>query len=211
MPTVPDPSTSPARSRVFLAACSTMRAHGWCMSPMFPRERSSPFTRATISSFRSPSSSGCHHHRAEARREVLPLRRAEPDLHLGTLQVAGRPVVHDREAADLPVLADDDGRLELVVELVRPLRVRDLVLRARRSRPGSRSRTPARRTTPARSPGRATRAPSSRAARRRRSRGRKADTAPAAAGRPRPAGIPRARAPCPHRRRTTAASGRRAA
>src|SRR5207248_7483820 len=55
--------------------------------------------------------------RPEARREVLALRRAEADLHLAALEVARRPVVHDREPADLAVLADDGRHLELVIEL----------------------------------------------------------------------------------------------
>src|SRR5439155_7787271 len=43
--------------------------------------------------------------RAEARREVLPLRRPEADLHLETLEVARRPVVHHGEAGDFSVEA----------------------------------------------------------------------------------------------------------
>src|SRR5205807_3228857 len=68
--------------------------------------------------------------RAEAGGEVLALRRAETDLHLLPLQVARRPVVHDREAADAAFGADDRRDLELVVELVRLRRLRDLVARA---------------------------------------------------------------------------------
>src|SRR5262249_16915257 len=55
---------------------------------------------------------------------------AEADLHLLTLEVARRPVVHDREAADRALSADDNGDLELVVELLGPGRVGDLVVRA---------------------------------------------------------------------------------
>src|SRR5581483_1516561 len=61
---------------------------------------------------------------AEARREVLPLRRAEADPQLPSLEVAGRPVVHDREAADRALGAHDRGDLELVVELLASLGVR---------------------------------------------------------------------------------------
>src|SRR6266480_3939029 len=43
VPTVPDPRTSPARRRVLRAAWATIASQEWCMSPMFPRERSSPF------------------------------------------------------------------------------------------------------------------------------------------------------------------------
>ena len=72
---------------------------------------------------------GRDEHRPERRREVLALRRPEPDAHLLPLQVARRPVVQHREAADLPLGADHRGALELVVELLRPLRIRDLVVR----------------------------------------------------------------------------------
>src|SRR5205085_1109248 len=68
--------------------------------------------------------------RAEARREVLPFGRAEADPHLGALEVARRPVVHHGEAGDPALGADDRRHLELVVELPRALRVRDLVLGA---------------------------------------------------------------------------------
>jgi hypothetical protein len=64
--------------------------------------------------------------RPQARREVLALRRTEPDLHLRPLEVPRRPVVHDGEAADLPFVADDRRHLELVVELLRPFGVGDL-------------------------------------------------------------------------------------
>src|SRR6266566_9397837 len=58
VPTVPEPITSPGTSCVFAEARSMIASHEWYMSPIFPRERSSPFTRATMSSRRSPSSSG---------------------------------------------------------------------------------------------------------------------------------------------------------
>src|SRR5205823_3611383 len=58
VPTVPEPITSPGRNSVFRAAWARIASHDQYMSPRFPRERSSPFTRATISSRRSPSSSG---------------------------------------------------------------------------------------------------------------------------------------------------------
>src|SRR3954468_15159220 len=70
-----------------------------------------------------------HEHRADARGEILSLRRAEPDFHLGPLQIARGPVVHDREAPDPGVCPDDRCDLELVVELIRIGRSRDLVLR----------------------------------------------------------------------------------
>src|SRR3954467_10391148 len=70
-----------------------------------------------------------HEHRADARGEILSLRRAEPDFHLGPLQIARGPVVHDREPRDPGVSPDDRCYLELVVELVRIGRSRDLVLR----------------------------------------------------------------------------------
>jgi hypothetical protein len=103
---------------------------------MFPRERSSPFTRAGHLQAQVAELVGRDDVRPEARREVLALRRAEPDLHLGALEVACRPVVHDREAADLAALADHDRRLELVVELVRPVGY-GISPPGRRSRPGS--------------------------------------------------------------------------
>src|SRR3954470_5234619 len=65
--------------------------------------------------------------RTKARREILSLRRPEPDAHLRALQVARRPVVHDREPSDLPVGADHSGDLELIVELPRLRRADDLV------------------------------------------------------------------------------------
>src|SRR3954470_4053707 len=58
VPTVPEPRMSPGRSSVLRPACATIASHEWYMSPRFPRERSSPFTRATISRRRWPSSSG---------------------------------------------------------------------------------------------------------------------------------------------------------
>src|SRR5438105_3132251 len=64
----------------------------------------------------------------EAGGEVLPLGGPEAGLQLGPLEIARRPVVHDREAADPALGADDRGHLELVVELLRALRVRNLVL-----------------------------------------------------------------------------------
>ena len=102
VPTVPEPSTSPGPQ---LGVARRLREDrtptSGSMSPRFPRERSSPFTRATISRRRSPSSSGVTSDRPERGGEVLALRRAEADLHLLPLEVARRPVVHDREAADL--------------------------------------------------------------------------------------------------------------
>src|SRR5437868_4979750 len=69
---------------------------------------------------------------------VLPLRRAHADLHLLRLHVARREVVPDRPAehvlermlaGDVAAgLADYGGELELVIELVRVLRPRDLGL-----------------------------------------------------------------------------------
>ncbi len=64
---------------------------------------------------------------AEGGGEVLPLAGPEADGHLGALEVAGAPVVHDGEAGD-PVegtvvvgqvatgLADDAGELQLVIQ-----------------------------------------------------------------------------------------------
>src|SRR4029450_12985872 len=39
-------------------------------------------------------------HRTERGGKVLPLRRPEPDGHLGALEIASRPVVQNREAGD---------------------------------------------------------------------------------------------------------------
>ena len=155
------------------------------MSPRFPRERSSPFTRAVISRRRSPSSSGVTMHRAETGGEVLAFRRPEPDGHLHLLEVAGRPVVQDREAGEAAL---------------RPRRPPPPRARSPRpsSRPGTRSRPRARRSPPrwrSRRPGcgttrvrpRARAAPGrpARAARRRRSRARPegGESAPAGARR----------------------------
>ena len=70
---------------------------------------------------------GRHQHRPEARGKVLAFRRTEPHLHLGPLEISSRPVVQDREAADLALGADDRRDLELVVELLGVRRVRDLL------------------------------------------------------------------------------------
>ena len=43
---------------MFRAACETIASQEWYMSPSSPRERSSPFTRATIVAFEPSSSSG---------------------------------------------------------------------------------------------------------------------------------------------------------
>ena len=71
-----------------------------------------------------------HQQRPDARGKVLPLRRAEPNLHLGPLEIARGPVVHDGEPADPGVCPDYRRDLELVVELLRIGRSRNLVLRA---------------------------------------------------------------------------------
>src|SRR5947207_1304010 len=48
VPTVPEPRTSPGRSLVLRAACATIASQEWYMSARLPRDRSSPFTRASI-------------------------------------------------------------------------------------------------------------------------------------------------------------------
>src|SRR5215213_265633 len=73
---------------------------------------------------------GCDDDRTERGGEVLAFRRPEADSHLLALQVARRPVVHDRKAADRSACADDGGDLELVVERLRAVRIRDFVLGA---------------------------------------------------------------------------------
>src|SRR5436190_10269784 len=55
---------------------------------------------------------GCHEPRAERAREVLALGRTETDRRLLALEVARRPIVEDREAADgllRPLLDQIDG------------------------------------------------------------------------------------------------------
>ena len=138
---------SPGRSSVLRAACATIASHEWYMSPRLPRERSSPFTRATISRRRSPSSSGVTTIGPERGREVLALRRPEADLHLAPLQVAGRPVVHDREAADRARPRRSPPPPRARSRAPRSPRGTGSRRRARRSRPGSRSRRPGSRTT----------------------------------------------------------------
>ena len=149
LPTVPEPITSPGRSVVLRAACASSASQLWYIAPRLPRERSSPLTRATISPPAAVELVGRDEDRPERRREVLALRRPEPDAHLVPLQVARRPVVQDREAADPALGADHRGALELVVELAasRPGTARPRP--ARRSPPGSRSRRRGSRTTPA--------------------------------------------------------------
>src|SRR4029079_3551491 len=75
--------------------------------------------------------------RAQRGRKVLPLRRAEPNGHLRALEIAGRPVVQDREAGDSPLDPDHRRDLEFVVPLRAlggkgglRLRARDLTARA---------------------------------------------------------------------------------
>src|SRR6266545_7370329 len=60
-----------------------------------------------------------HDEGPQARGEVLAFRRPQADLHLRALEIACRPVVHDRESGDPTFTADDCRHLELVVELVR--------------------------------------------------------------------------------------------
>ena len=96
------------------------------------RPISTPFTLTVHQRSRKPSasrygssSSAVTIHGPRRGREVLALGRAEADLHLAALDVAGRPVVHDRVAEDVSAAslaaaarcrpADDDGDLELEV------------------------------------------------------------------------------------------------
>jgi hypothetical protein len=86
---------------------------------------------------RAPQLVGGHEQRTERRGEVLALRGTEPQAHLPPLQVPGRQVVEDRVAGDdvergpgveIPrVAADDDGDLQLVVELLGGRRVHGLI------------------------------------------------------------------------------------
>ena len=116
-------------------------------------------------------------HRPDREREVLALRRPEARRALGALEVARRPVVRERDAADRAVRADHRGDAEADVEL-------------RRARPGTAPRPRGRR--PGRCSG--TRRTAARGARAPRRRARSAGAGPAGGTRPRRAGTRRARA-----------------
>jgi hypothetical protein len=78
------------------------RAHEKCMSPSSPRERSSPFTRATIDGARAVELVRRDDDGPSDVAKSLPFAgRARPSSP--PLEVARRPVVHHREAADLAV------------------------------------------------------------------------------------------------------------
>ena len=101
VPTVPEPRMSPGRRRVLRAACATIASHEWCIVPLEPARALFAVHARDHLQREVAELVGRDEHRADARGEVLPLGRAEADLHLGPLEVARRPVVHDREAADL--------------------------------------------------------------------------------------------------------------
>ena len=94
---------------MFRAACASSASQPWYSALRSPRERSSPLTRAIMSPPLPSNSSGVTTTGPSERREVLPLRRPEPDGHLAPLQIAGGPVVEHGEAADLPLRSDDRG------------------------------------------------------------------------------------------------------
>ena len=88
---------------------------------------------------RAPVSSAVTSHGPSVVAEIF-LGRAEADLHLPALQIAGRPVVEDGVAEHVlsrllraqrcPVACDDDGHFELEVQELRAGRDRDVVVRA---------------------------------------------------------------------------------
>ena len=124
----------------------------------------SPLTSAVRPSRRKPSGVavllqlvGGDEVRTEGGGGVLALAGAEADLHLGGLEVAGRPVVEDGVADDVvagllggevaALAADDGGDFEFEVEDLRARAARGCRRAARTSRRGCRSRTSGPRTT----------------------------------------------------------------
>ena len=117
-PTVPDPITSPARSPgVLRAAAASDLLPGpvdRAGARVGPHLAVHARDRAHVESVRQLV--GGHQLGAERGGEVLALGRPQPDRHLLALEVARRPVVHDREALDAALRPDHRGQLELVVE-----------------------------------------------------------------------------------------------
>ena len=106
-PHVPEPSTSPVRTHAPREAYATSSSNDQAMLASVSPPTRSPLTEhlelevePVAAAVRLELVRG-HDPRAERDRGVLPLRRPEPDLHLGELEVARRPVVEDRVADDV--------------------------------------------------------------------------------------------------------------
>ena len=191
---------SPARRRVSRAACSTSCGPAPVLLDRGRARDLGPVDRDPCRDVEAAVALrqlvGRHEPRTERDREVLALRRPEPDGHLLALDVARAPVVEQREAGDRAVRRRGPrrSRARSRASASRPGGAR--ARRGRGSTPGWRSRRPAPRTRRAarRRRGGATRP--RHGPRRRRSRARWAARAPARAARHRP---PRDRAPASSR------------
>ena len=98
------------------------------MSPRFPRERSSPFTRATISRRRSPSSSGVTSTGPSEVAKSLPFAGPRPTFISWRCRSRADQSFMTVKPPICAVGADHRGHLELVVQRLGALRVRDLVV-----------------------------------------------------------------------------------
>ena len=119
-PTVPDPITSPGRRPgVLRAAADSSCSHEKYIPPVDESVLTSPLTRETarISSSAGSSSGETSTGPSEVAKS-LPFAGPSPTAHLPRLEVAGGPVVHDREPLRPAVRTDHARQLELVVERV---------------------------------------------------------------------------------------------
>ena len=140
VPTVPEPRTSPGRSVVFRAACARMRptsgrGRAGCRATAPPRSPARPSPPAPVELVDGDE------HRAERRREVLALRRPEPDRHLRRWRSRADQsfmIVNPPIAPSAPITAASSSSKSSSSSRPEtgPRRL------ARRSRPGSRSRRP---------------------------------------------------------------------
>ena len=146
VPTVPLPRRSPGRRRTSADARAIMSPNENWASDQRPRLVSEPLTVGGHGQVVAGAAARVgqlvrrHEPWPDGAREVLALGRSEPDGRLLTLQVARRPVVEDRVAADgflgavgreVDGRRVDEGRdLQLVVELPGSSRAPDRVVRA---------------------------------------------------------------------------------
>ena len=162
------------------ASCSALRARrapATCRRARRARAARAPHRSPARRRDPRTSSSGVTSTGPIDRAKSLLFDGPKPDCALGALEVARRPVVRERDAADRAVRTDHRGDAEAEVELARPGRVRH------RRRPGRRS-----------APCCGTRRTAGRGARTPRRRARSAGAAPAGGTRRPRAGTRRARA-----------------
>ena len=113
---------------VLRAAAARSSSQSKCIPPVRDSVRTSPLTRATARMSRSAGSSSTDTRTGPSEvAKSLPLAWPEPDLHLASLKVTGRPVVHDREPLGPAVGADHAGQLQLVVQRRGVRRLGDVV------------------------------------------------------------------------------------